>query len=686
MNGMSEPTVDAVEPGLPLARSRPPATRFAARRADAVRRHENRRRATDLTVTTGRPSGRPHHLTEFDRQRERLSVLSRDLEILSDSLTWRVSRAARAPWRSIPTIARLVARMLLSRSSRRPGLRLIGPPAHVADVNRQYSDRLAGERMAAAGPSLPALAPPGPLISILVPVYNTEAWLLWLMRQSVERQTYPNWEVCLANDASTEPHVGRFLASWQAAQPERVRYVTLERNTGISGATQAAFQLARGEYIALVDHDDEITADALLEVARVIRERPDADFIYSDEDKVDESGERYDPFFKPAWSPDLMLSMMYTGHLAVFRRPLVERASGFRPGYDGSQDYDLVLRITEVTENIYHVPKVLYHWRAMGGSAAAAPDAKQYAVDAAKRALEDALHRRGLDARIEPCGTPGRWRARYAIEGQPEVAILVPSISVPNLQRLLPSILGRTDYQHYRVVVLDNSLGSDVARYVEGLREARVVCVEARFKPFNYSLINNFGARSVDSPYLLLLNDDTEVITGEWLTAMLEHAQRRDVGAVGAKLLYPDGRIQHAGVVLGLGSESHRVAGHSHKYYPADHEGYFSFLDVIRNYSAVTGACMMTRRDRFLEIGGLNDRELAVAFNDVDYCLRLRRAGYRVVYTPFAVLNHYESASRGRALDTAEVDFMMRTWGPILLDDPYYNPNLSQAHEDFGLR
>jgi GT2 family glycosyltransferase len=606
-----------------------------------------------------------------DRDR-RIAQLERDIGLITNSRTWRAVQLG-------AKVRRRIAGKPFSaaRGEGRPS----APPAFVVpDIDAQYA-RLLEQRAGRSGPRLETVI--GPLISILVPAYNTPQWLLWLLRRSIEAQTYASWEVCVADDGSTDPGVAEFLGGWQAELPERVRFVRLPASQGIATASQAALDMAKGEYIALLDHDDELTPDALAEVARVLSARPDADFIYSDEDKVDENGRLYDPFFKPAWSPELMLSMMYTGHLAVFRRQLALAVGGFRKDFDGSQDYDLVLRMTEQTGNIYHIPRVLYHWRAIGGSAALQREAKDYAFDAARRALEEALLRRGLAGVVERGAVPGQWRVRYAVPDPGEVAILVPTNgAIALLERSVGSVLAKTDYPSFRVVVLDNSVtGIDPASFAFA-RDPRVSFVRCPFKPFNFALVNNFGIAATDSPLVLFLNDDTEVTEPGWLTAMVEHAQGPEVGAVGARLLYPDGRIQHAGVVLGVGG----VAGHSHKYFPADHPGYFSFLNLVRNYSAVTAACLLMRRDVFEKLGGFNDVDLAVAFNDVDLCLRLRRAGYRVVYTPYATLKHHESASRGFDVDSAEVRYMKRTWGRYLERDPYYNPNLSLTREDFSLK
>lgn len=619
---------------------------------------------------------------EIEEYREQIRLLRRDLDVVTHSLTWRLTqRAAQVVRRAVGQDPLVLAQRLTRRRGSAPATTPATAPGYrVPDFNGQY------ERYRSRLPASPKPPRHGPLVSIVVPTYNTSPWMLYAMRRSVENQTYTNWEICIADDASTDTSVVATLKEWAAADPQRVRIVALDRNVGISGASQAALDLATGDYVALLDHDDELTPDALAEVVRALNENPDADFLYSDEDKVGLDGTYYDAFFKPAWSPDLMLSMMYTGHLAVFRRSVLLEAGGFRPGYDGSQDYDLVLRVTERTDRIYHLPKVLYHWRAVPGSAAASTEAKPYAYDAARRAIEDALRRRGIGATVE-AKEPGFYRVRYEVNDPPAVAVLVPTngSSMPTLRRCIESVLRLTDYPNYRVVILDNSVESgEVETYVERLADPRVVRFAATFKPFNFSMLMNFGAAVTDEPLLLLLNDDTEVLGCGWMTAMVELALQPGIGAVGAKLVYPDGLVQHAGVVVGIGAGAHRVAVHAHKYFPEWHGGYAGFMLAIKNYSAVTAACLMVRRAVFDEVGGFDDVRLAVAFNDVDFCLKIRERGYRNVVTPYAKLNHYESLSRGHGLDHGEILSMVEKWGDRLDDDPYYNPNFAINHPDYA--
>lgn len=517
-----------------------------------------------------------------------------------------------------------------------------------------------------------------PVISILMPVYNTPIPYLRKAIDSVLSQYYLNWELCICDDASTEETVRQVLEEYIAAD-SRIKVAFSKENHGIAISSNRALELATGEFIGLLDHDDELTPDSLYEVVSTLQ-IVDADLIYSDEDKRDEEGRRCEPFFKPAWSPDLLYSYMYLCHFSVYRKSVIDRLGGFREGFDGSQDYDLALRFTETTNKIAHIPKILYHWRKVPASTSATITAKPEAFLAAQKALADALLRRNIAGEVEINPEYGYYRIRREIVSPGKVTIIIPTRDrLSLLRRCIDSIESATDYKNYEIVIVDN--GSEDSETLGYLKHTphRVIRDEGEF---NFSRLNNLAARQSDGEYLLLMNNDTEVIAGEWLSAMVEHAQRPEVGAVGAKLLYPDGRIQHAGVVIGLGG----VAGHSHKFADGFRgTGYAHFPNLIRNYGAVTAACLMMRREVFNEMGGLNEQELAVAFNDVDLCLRLRKRGYLIVYTPYALLYHHESASRGYELDRKEVQYMMAKWRQELMSDPYYNPNLSLLVEDFGV-
>lgn len=532
-----------------------------------------------------------------------------------------------------------------------------------------------------------ALAGPQPLISVLTPVHDPAPSVLKSAIASVRAQRYENWELCLADDASTSPEVAAVLREASRQDP-RIRVTRLERSGGVSAATNAALAMAQGEYVALLDHDDELASHALLRMAEAVSREPQAALYYSDEDLLDSLGRRHSPFFKPDWSPDLLLSENYICHLLMAPATLVREAGGFRSEYDGSQDYDLILRLTRLGRPIVHVPEVLYHWREGAGSAALEPTSKSYAIDAARRALEDHLRAAGVQARVVEGVAPGRWRVRYPIPENAGVSVLIASGGkVDVLRRNLDALASRTDYRDFEVVVIDNSRGPEIERLVRRWRgdgvEARLL--DMRGRSFNYSALHNEAVKSCRRPLLLFLNDDTEALDPGWLTALVELAVRPEVGAAGAKLLYPDGRIQHAGVALGV----YGVAGHSFRGLDGRRQHYFDFPDVIRNVSAVTAACLMLRRSVFEEAGGFDERALAVAFNDIDLCLRIGRRGYRVLYTPYALLTHYEAFSKNERDVTphaAEVATMETRWGGILANDPFYSPNLSRETEAYLCR
>lgn len=535
-----------------------------------------------------------------------------------------------------------------------------------------------------------------PKISIITPVYNVDK--IWLEKaiNSVASQIYENWELCLVDDASTKENIKKTLDEFQR-KDNRIKVKYLKDNHGISEASNEALTLSTGEFIGLMDHDDELAINALYEVVKLLQEHPDADMIYSDEDKMDTKGKRCDPYFKPDWSPDLFLSNMYVSHFGIYRKNIVEKIGGFRKGCEGSQDYDLILRFTEKTTQIYHVPKILYHWRKIPGSTAVRYEAKGYADINAVRALEDALVRRNMNGNVVSGKFPSSFRIKREIKGEPKICIIIPTKDrVETLKTCIESILEKTSYDNYEIVIVDNNSKDDAAiDYLNTIRKVPKIITISYWKTFNFSDINNFAAKQLDSEYILFLNNDTEVISGEWLTAMLEHAQREDVGAVGCKLLYSNNTIQHAGVILGITGTPGQVgvAGHSHKHLPNAAHGYFGRPHIIHNVSAVTAACMMLRKDVFKEVGGF-DENLAVAFNDVDLCLKIRDKGYLIVYTPYAELYHHESLSRGYE-DTPEkqerflkeVGYVREKWGEIIDEgDPYYNPNLTLSKEDFSIQ
>jgi GT2 family glycosyltransferase/2-polyprenyl-3-methyl-5-hydroxy-6-metoxy-1,4-benzoquinol methylase len=532
-----------------------------------------------------------------------------------------------------------------------------------------------------------------PKVSIIVPVYNPDKNDLIECIKSVLIQIYDNWDLCLVDGGSNKGHVKKIIKKF-ARQDSRIKYVLLSKNKGIAGNSNEALKLATGEFVGLLDHDDMLAPFALYEVVKLLNQDCTADFIYSDEDKVPENGvNRFQPFFKPGWSPDTFLSYNYLCHFTVVRRTLIEQIGGFREGYDGAQDYDLMLRAIQKTDKIRHISKILYHWRATSGSVASQLMAKPYAPDAAKRAIGEYLKARGYEAEILDGLFPTSYRVKYKLRSFPDVSIIIPTRDlVYLLSRCVFSILERTEYKNYEILIMDNqSQEKETYDFFKRIQENEKVRVIPYDRPFNYAAINNKAVRHAKYEYLLFLNNDTEVISGEWLSAMLEFAQRDDVGAVGAKLYYPDDTIQHGGVIIGLGGLG--IADHSHRHMPGSSPGDMGRLKVIQNLSAVTAACMMVRKKVFEEVKEFDER-LSHDFNDVDLCLKIREKGYLIVFTPYAELYHYEMKSRGsearhkryaRALKDAE--FIRNKWKHIYEEgDPYYNPNLRLDREDFSIR
>jgi len=533
-----------------------------------------------------------------------------------------------------------------------------------------------------------------PTVSIVIPVYNTAEKFLRQALESVLAQGYSCWELCIADDASTEPHVKAVLEEYMRRDP-RIKVVFREENGHISAASNSALALATGEYVALLDHDDELARHALHFVVEAINRKPSAQILYSDEDKIGEQGNRSDPHFKPEWNPDLFLSQNYVSHLGVYRRELLQRIGGFRDGVEGSQDHDLLLRCLPHVKpaGIVHIPKVLYHWRMAEGSTALNSGEKSYTAEAGIKALENFFSAQGRDdVKVENGLGPNTYRVRYPVpQPEPPVSLLIPTRDKRELlEPCVRSILDKTTYRNYEIVILDNESSEPATlEFFERIQaEDSRVRVLAYHRPFNYSAINNYGVQQARGELIGLVNNDIEVISPEWLDEMASHALRPEIGCVGAKLYYEDETIQHAGVIVGLGG----VAGHSHKYFPRESSGYFHRLKVIQNLSAVTAACLVVRKSVYEQVGGLEEDGLRIAFNDVDFCLKVREAGYRNLWTPYAELFHYESKSRG-AEDTPEkvkrfhkeIAFVKTKWGELLQSDPCYSPNLTLAREDFSL-
>ncbi len=535
--------------------------------------------------------------------------------------------------------------------------------------------------------------PARPLISVVMPVYNTE--LTWLERAigSVRTQLYPNWELCIADDASPDPAVRRLLQA-QAENDPRIRVAYRETNGHISANSNTALELASGDYVALMDDDDELAEHALFWVAREIVLHPDADLIYSDEDKIDENGRRFAAYFKPDWNEALILAQNFFSHIGVYRRRLLMRAGGFRIGYEGSQDHDLVLRCAELTtpERIRHIPRVLYHWRARAGSTATDVETKPYARQAGARALQDALARRGIAATVA-LPRENYYQVDYSPPAQPpSVSILIPTTAREQLiGTCLDSLLKITSYPDFEVLIAVSAANLALPERAALLdafrRDARVRVLAYEDRPFNYSWVNNWMAGQSRAPVICFLNDDVEITQGSWLEKLVARLQLERVGAVGPMLYYPDDTIQHAGVILGMGG----VAGHQFSRVTRGTTGYFGRAMLEQDLSCVTAACMAVRRAVFDQLGGFKET-FPVAFNDVDLCLRMRAAGWRIIWTPTVELYHHENASLGRhdssvrALQFAQDEALMReAWETAIENDPFFNPNLSRSSGNHDL-
>jgi GT2 family glycosyltransferase len=531
--------------------------------------------------------------------------------------------------------------------------------------------------------------PHKPLISVLLPTYNTPRKWLTAAIESVRRQTYSHWELCISDDGSSNPEVRQVLDSY-VKRDSRIRVTYRDVNGHISASSNSALALARGEFVALLDHDDELPPYALYAVALELNRSPCLDLIYGDEDKIDEHGGRYDPYFKSDWNPDLLTAQNCISHLGAFRTERLREIGGFQEGVEGCQDWDIALRITEgiPASRIRHIPRVLYHWRAIPGSTALALEEKNYIDRTGRKMLTEHFERLGVSAAVTPV-EGGHWRIKYAITSEPLVTIIIPTRNQARLlRRCLESIDKKTAYRNYELLIVDNRSNElESISYLSELRQ-RGIKILNYTQPFNYSAINNAAVKEARGDLVCFLNNDMEVITPEWLEEMVSHALRPEIGAVGAKLYFPDETLQHIGIILGLGGP----AGHVLYKFNGNTGGYYNRARLVCNYSAVTAACMMVRKSVFVEVGGFDQENLPVSYNDVDLCLRILAAGYRNLYTPFAQFYHHESASRGedasrenRARSQAEIEYMWKRWGQLLLRDPGYNPNLSLQREDYSL-
>ena len=532
-------------------------------------------------------------------------------------------------------------------------------------------------------------------ISVLVPLYNTPEKFLREMIDSVVTQTYRNWELCLA-DGSDDKHtdVGRICQEY-IDKDSRIKYQKIEKNLGISGNTNVCFSMAAGNFIGLFDHDDVMHPSLLFECVKAVCEH-DADYVYTDEATF--TSPNLDDLivlhFKPDYSPDNLRANNYICHFSMFDADLLKKTGLFRPEYDGSQDHDMILRLTEEAKHVHHIPKILYYWRSHPNSVAADIGAKTYAIDAAKRAVHD--HMRdyyGIEVEVESTRAfPTIFQIKYPIAGEPLISIVIPNKDhVEDLRRCITSIEKKSTWKNYEIVVVENnSVEQSIRDYYKELENDPKVEIVTYEGEFNYSRINNVGVKETNGEYLLFLNNDTEVISPDWMEQLLMYAQRKDVGAVGAKLYYADNTIQHAGVVIGLGA--HRSAGHTHYKMPREHLGYMGRLCYAQDVTAVTGACLMVKKSIYEEVEGL-DETFTISLNDVDLCLKIREKGYLNIFTPFAELYHYESKTRGmeegeklRRYERECAHFRDKWKKQLDAGDPYYNPNFSLDYSDFTLR
>lgn len=530
-----------------------------------------------------------------------------------------------------------------------------------------------------------------PCFSIAVPLYQTKEKYLREMIESVQAQTYTNWELCLADGSGSEHSLAPIVEEYRV-KDKRIKYCLLDKNEGIAGNTNEALKMADGDFVVLTDHDDLLSPEALYQCAKAVQKEPQTDVIYSDEDKVDMSGKKFfEPHFKSDYNIDLLCTMNYICHLFVVRKDVMERAGLFESCYDGAQDHDFILRCTEKAEHIVHIPKVLYHWRCHAQSTSENPESKLYAFENGCKAVKAHYDRIGIPAEVEQGPFYGMYRTHYLWKEQPLVSILIPNKDhAADLKKCMDSIEEKSTYRNFEFIIVENnSTEEETFAYYKEIEKRDNVRVLYYKEDFNYSRINNFGAKEANGEYVLLLNNDTEMIEPDSIKEMLDVCMRPDVGIVGAKLLYEDNTIQHAGVIIGFGG----VAGHAFIGQDRDDNGYFSRIISVQDLSAVTAACLMVRRSVFDEVEGLNE-EFKVAFNDIDFCLKVRKAGYLVVYNPYAQFYHYESKSRGQE-DSAdkvarfqqEIGLFGERWGELLEHgDPYYNPNLTLDKADFSLK
>ena len=545
------------------------------------------------------------------------------------------------------------------------------------------------------------LNPDAPLISVIIPTFNTNGTHLRECIESVLKQQYTKWELCICDDCSTAEHVRKILKEYQS-NDRRIKLCLREKNGHICEASNDALKMAKGDFVALLDHDDVLSSNALFYVANEIQNKPHANLIYSDEDKINNYGSRSCPHFKPGFNIDLLLSYNFISHLGVYRRELIERIGGFRTGFEGSQDHDLALRtvLESTPDQIIHIPRILYHWRAHSESTANNPDSKDYTTESGHKAIQsflDEQHRRGGNKATAKQQAKNRFYCQWHLpQKQPTVELIIPTRDHSQVLSLaIDSIISKTIYENYKITIVDNQsiepATKDYFKDITHNHKERIQIINYN-KKFNYSAINNFAVKQSNADIIVLVNNDVEVISENWLSEMVSHACRPDIGCVGAKLYYSNGLIQHGGVIIGIG----QVAGHAHKYFPRESPGYVDRLQYAQQMTAVTAACLAVRREVYNKVGGLNEKDLTIAFNDVDFCLRVHARGYRNIFTPYAELYHHESISRGQEDSPEkqerfrkEINYMLNQYDiqniEELPSDLFYNPNLTKTHENFEI-
>jgi len=624
-------------------------------------KNENKNFSEDLERLQDENSTILFHSSELRLQ---IQELSREIALIKNSISFKTSRTLASKLDKI--LPDLTKRGKIKRKIISQMYKESIPQREQKNITTSFDEKLYLKTEIAAFSWKPK-------ISIIMPVYNVPIEYLKIAVKSVMNQTYENWELCICDDNSNKQEILQFLREINS-QNNRIKVIFSESNEGITKASNKALTIASGDYIMFLDNDDELSPSACFEIVKLLNQDRNIDYIYTDEDKINKNGNYSDSFYKPDWSPDLILSVNYAIHCCVFRRTLLNQLGGFRDGFEGSQDHDLILRFTEKTNKIAHIPKVLYHWRTLAGSSAKTEFAKSYAYSSGIKAINEALKRRGLEGECLEGTHPGTFRVKYSIKDNPLVSIIIPTKTIGNVEKCLNSIFSISTYKNFEVILVDDSESNEITQFAE--KYENVDSYKSPVTEFNFSEINNFGVTKAKGNFIIFLNDDTEVIEPSWIEELLGPFQRDSVGIVGAKLLYPDKTIQHAGTIVGIQG----YAGNFGKM-PNEDPHYFALQKMIRNVSAVTAACMMIRKKLFEEIGGF-DKNLARAWQDVDLCLAVRKRDKYVVYTPFSLLYHYEGGTRGQKdMSKDELDarslFRSKNIQVIQKGDPFYNPNLS---------